>query len=229
MRYCSRKCAAAASRTRPEKEGFKAEKIGKVYERRCKLCVHQDRALIEQRIARGVSYGVLAKQYGLTPAGICRHWSAHVSQKTKAAIIAGPVRRAEMLAVANEASLSTLEYLAIVRGRLFDRFLACDEAADTYGVATIARTLMPVLAELGRQSGELRDFAGGNVINIDNRTLVMSSPIVAEIEAGLVRVLGPFPEARAAVIAMLQGIDRRDAVPPVKQIEAKAMPEAATA
>lgn len=210
--------AASNARVKAGKQA-QGEKIGSLYQRRCFICVHPDRGLVEQEIARGVSQKSLAEKYGFSGASLCRHWAKHVSAKAKAAIIAGPARRAKLLAIADETQLSTLEYFRIVRSKLFNQFIVCSDAGDHYASSVIAGRLLQTLNDLARASGELAGLVGGTTINVDMRTQIMSSPVVAEIEAGLVRTLAPFPEARAAVIAMLQGIDRRDAAPPVKQIE----------
>ncbi|MGB6177046.1 MAG: hypothetical protein WBF43_12095 [Methylocella sp.] len=181
------------------------------FQRRCAACVHPERAIIEQDIARGVSQRSLTKKYDFSCGSLSRHWSMHVSKKAKAALVAGPARRAKLLAAADETQLNTLEYFRAIRSRLFDPFIVCSDANDHDATAIIAGRLLQALNDLGRASGELMVLVDGTTINLDMRTQIMSSPVVAEIEAGLIRTLAPFPEARAAVIAMLQAIDRRDA------------------
>jgi hypothetical protein len=210
--YCSRSCMVKASLAR--------RKAGEPYrfQQRCGVCVHDDQAMIEQELARGISRKTLAKKYGLPFGSLSRHWARHVSDKAKAVLIAGPARQAKLLAKADEVQMNTLEYFRVIRGRLFDQFIVCSDANDHNATAVIAGKLLQTLNDLGRASGELMALVGGTTINLDMRTQIMSSPIVAEIEAGLVRTLAPYPEAQKAVVAMLQAIDRRDAVS-VKQIE----------
>jgi hypothetical protein len=213
--YCSRRCmikASLARRKAGEPAPFK-------FQKRCRVCMHSDRAMIEQELARDISQTVLGKKYGLSQAGLSYHWNKHVSKNARAVLIAGPARRAKLLAAADETQMNTLEYFKVIRGRLFDQFIVCSDANDHNATAIIAGKLLQTLNDLGRASGELMALVGGTTINVDMRTQIMSSPIVAEIEAGLVRTLAPYPEARVAVIAMLQAIDRRDTAPAIKTIE----------
>ncbi len=182
---------------------------GKVFERRCKSCVHPERARVEQDLARGVSLAVTAKKYSLPMSALHRHWQRHVPDETKAQIIGGPARLAELAEIADRESLSTLEYFAVIRGRLFDRFLACDAAGDTTGMSNVSGRIIEVLKEIGRATGELRQLTSS--VTVNNNTLIMQSPVVAEIEAMLVSVLAHHPEARAAVIAGLRRIDEKHA------------------
>lgn len=217
--YCCRSCKTKACVER--------RRAGAPYrfQKTCKVCTHLERALIEQEVARGISQRTVAKKYGLAQTSLSKHWRKHVSDNAKAALIAGPARRAKLLMIADETQLSTLEYFKIIRSKLFNQFVVCSDANDHYASSLIAGRLLETLNHLGRASGELMGLVGGTTINVDMRTQIMTSPIVAEIEAGLVRTLAPFPEARAAVIAMLQWIDRRtdeSAPKPTKQIEAVA-------
>lgn len=211
--YCCRSCKTKACvERRRAGEPYK-------FQRRCSVCVRVDRPMIEQEIARGISRKTLAKKYALAYGSLSYHWQKHVSAQARAVLIAGPARRAKLLAAADETQLNTLEYFRVIRSRLFDQFIVCSDANDHNATAIIAARLLQTLNDLGRTSGELMALVGGTTINLDMRTQIMTSPIVAEIEAGLVRTLAPYPEARAAVISMLQAIDRRDAAPTMKTID----------
>jgi len=49
-----------------------------IIDKRCKICTHPQRAEIERRLMEGASYDEIAKQYGVSAAGISRHLRKHM-------------------------------------------------------------------------------------------------------------------------------------------------------
>jgi hypothetical protein len=177
--------------------------VAKNYDRICRTCNHPERGRIEVACARGVSLETIAKQFGLKKDTVYRHWKTHVPDKTKATLIGGRARLAELAERADAENLSSLEYFGIIRSQLMDGFLACADAADAWGMSSLGARLLETLREIGKLTGEIQRISGVT-INCDNRTLILQSPVVCEIEAALIATLRPYPEARAAVIAALR-------------------------
>jgi predicted transcriptional regulator len=49
-----------------------------IVDKRCKVCMHPRRAEIEKKLIEGMSYEEVAKEYGLSAAGISRHLRKHM-------------------------------------------------------------------------------------------------------------------------------------------------------
>ncbi len=147
----------------------------------------------------------VAEKFAASHDAVWRHWTKHVSQERRAQIIAGPLKLHELAERAAAEGMSLLDYLALIRSTLLTQFGAAAEAGDKHGVALLAGRLLECLREIGRLTGELR-AAGGAVTN---NTLILNSPIFADLQGMLLQRLAPFPEARAAVIDGLAALDRR--------------------
>lgn len=93
-----------------------------------------------------------------------------------------------------------------------DVFLACADASDVHGMGVIAGRVLETLREIGKLTGEIQRISGVT-INNDNRSIILQSPVVAEIEAALITTLAPYPAARAAVVAALRKIEGGTASP----------------
>ena len=69
-------------------------------------------------------------------------------------------------------------------------------------------------------TGELGKIGNGGV-NVVNNTLILNSPAFAQLQTVILSALGPFPDARVAVVAALRSIEE---TPPIL-IEAQAHDE----
>jgi len=172
---------------------------------RCAVCRHPERSRLEILRAGGASYESLAVKFSVSRDQVWRHWHRHVPEDVKAEYLAGPTALADLAGRAAEEGLSTLDYLAVLRTRLMAMFSVAAEAGDRAGASTLAARLLSTLKTIGLISGELAKVGGDRVTN--NTTLIINSPIFADLQTRLLKALRPFPDARSAVIAALREID----------------------
>lgn len=171
---------------------------------KCTVCRHAERGRLEMLAASGASQEALGRRFGVSHDALQRHMSRHVSQERKAQLVAGPVKMRELVERAAELGMSLLDYLAIMRSTLVTQFLAASEANDRHGTAQLAGRLTEVLRLQAQVSGELTR----TVAPVTNNTLIMTSPIMADLQAMLITRLRPFPEARHAVMEGLRALSR---------------------
>ena len=62
-----------------------------------------------------------------------------------------------------------------------------------------------------------------NSLTINGNVNVLNSPLVANLQASMLRALAPFPDARVAVVAALRAMDADGVPPPIKTIEHAAL------
>jgi hypothetical protein len=171
----------------------------------CLVCTHQERGRIELLGVSGASHVVLSKQYSISRHSIDRHLARHVSQERRAQLTCGPIRLQEMLARAAEEGLSLLDYCALMRSTLVQQFMAAAEANDRNGTGIIAGRLIETLRLLATLTGDLQRTTS----NITNNTLILSSPLMADLQSMLVERLRPHPEAARAVMEGLEQLSAR--------------------
>ena len=85
----------------------------------------------------------------------------------------------------------------------------------------LAGRLTEVLREIGKLTGELGTMAGA--ARNQRRSHLLNSPLVANLQASMLRALAPFPDARVAVVAALRAMDADGVPPPIKTIEHAAL------
>jgi hypothetical protein len=195
--------------------------------RPCNVCTHADLALINSALVAGVSVTALAGKYGVSTDSIYRHQRNHITDETRASLVAdAPI--AELAAMAAEHAGSLLDYLQLVRQTLWRNFQIAAEHGDIAATNNTSRALLEVLREIGRLTGEL--LASAPITNIQNNhfNLFTQSAAFADLQAMLVTTLSPFPEALAAVVA---GLERLDAgaggkPPSAPVLELEALPPA---
>jgi transposase-like protein len=190
---------------------------------RCSVCRHQEVARIDLLLAGGASFAAASRKFGLHKNALARHWTRHVSTDRRAQLVAGPLRLSELAERAAEENKSLIEYLAIVRSALLSQFLAASEADDRQGAALISARLLECLRMVGQITGDLQRTAGSTITN--NNLFV--TPMMAQLEQMLVRVLKPFPEAAEAVLRgldelSLHAINGNAAAPSLGALEAPA-------
>ena len=103
-----------------------------------------------------------------------------------------------------------LDYLRMCRSTLVGQLAAMNEAGDARGAAYVAGQLTKTLETMARITGEFGDLARSITVNNTN-VAVMNHPQFASVQATMLRALAPHPEARAAVVAALRGLDAGNA------------------
>jgi hypothetical protein len=187
-----------------------------INKRRCLVCNHLDRALIEGGRVAGVSIDVLSARFGLSRDAIWRHCKAHISNDARADYLAA-IPMTELAQKAALEGVSVLEYFRIIRATLMQQFQMASSLNDRNGVAVLAGRLTETLRAIGSISGEMGSMAA-NSITINNTTTIMNSPVFASLQANLLQALAPYPEARAAVVMALRHMDEENEAP-MKTIE----------
>lgn len=171
----------------------------------CTICRHQERHRIELAAVSGASRNAIGKKFSVSADAVGRHLNNHVSQERRAQLVAGPLRLHELAAKAAEADLSLVDYLGMLRSSLFEQFLAAGEVGDRQGMQGLAGRLVEVLRLQGSVSGEISKATA----TITNNTLILTSPLFADLQTMLLRTLSPYPEALDAVVAGLEDLDRK--------------------
>jgi hypothetical protein len=176
---------------------------------RCQVCRHDERWRIELLRAGGSSLDSLAAKFELDRDAIWRHYRDHVSAEVKASYLCGPAQLAELAEKAAVEGDSVLDHLRMIRTVLSGQLAAMAEAGDGKGAAHVARALTAALDSMARVTGELGELARSTV-NIGNVAIV-NSPEFTRVQSIMLRALGPYAEARGAVVAALRDLDAENA------------------
>jgi hypothetical protein len=195
-----------------------------VKKKRCIVCNHPDRVLIEATKIAGAGLDTIAAKYKISRDCIWRHMKDHVPEELRAEYLAA-VPMKELAAKAAEEGVSVLAYFSIVRATLLRQFQLAASVNDKHAVSALAGRLNEVLRSIGSVTGEMGDLAARS-ITINNTTTILNSPVFANLQATLLHALSPFPDARAAVVAALRSMDEENA--PMKMIEHNPAAEFAT-
>ncbi len=173
----------------------------------CKICRHTHCVRIEVELAAGRSDRSVALEFGVSRDSVWRHWKNHVSPARKAELIGGPVQIAKLAQRAAEEDRSLIDYLSILRSELLRLFMDAKARGLTFDAASIAQRLLNTLEAIGRVNGQLRQ-AGITINNVNSvsagPTIVLNDPAVIKMQTAIIRALGPFPAARAAVVETLR-------------------------
>jgi hypothetical protein len=179
---------------------------------RCQICRHPERWRIELLRAGGASLDALAAKFNVDRDAVWRHWGRHVSPEMKAGYLAGPVQLQELAAKAPDTGASVLDHLHAVRCVLMGQLSVMTEAGDARGAGYIGGQLVKVLETIARISGELGDLARSATYNVTNNIAVLQDhPAFARVQAAMLKALGPFPDARSAVVLALRDLDATNA------------------
>jgi hypothetical protein len=183
---------------------------------KCCICMHEQRYQIELALVSGVSCRAIGLKFKVSRDAAWRHYRNHVTDARRSELVAGPLTAAQLAERAADEGMSLLDYLAIVRNALMARFLAASECDDRQGTAIVAGRLLECLRTIARLTGELQAATS----SVTNNTLIMASPLMADLQAMLIRELQPFPDARLRVIAGLEELSRRALPAPAMAITA---------
>lgn len=172
---------------------------------RCTICAHEQRYQIELAIVSGVSRRAIAKKYKTSADAIWRHAHNHVPPERRTELVAGPLKPAELAERAADEGMTLLEYLSMMRNALMARFLAASEADDRQGTALLSGRLLECLRTIAKLTGELQSTGA----TVTNNTLILGSPLMADLQQMLVTRLRPYPEASRAVMEGLAELSDR--------------------
>jgi len=172
----------------------------------CSICRHEHRALIESTRLAGASLDTIAAKYSVSRFAVFRHMKSHVPDDLKAELLAA-VPLEQLAAEAAREGLTVLQYLSLTRATLVRQMQLASSVNDHHATATVARALNETNRLIGHLTGELASLAASHV-NITNNNLVLHEhPEFVRLRAGLLRALGPYPEARQAVVTVLLELD----------------------
>jgi hypothetical protein len=183
---------------------------------KCAVCKHPERWRIELLKAGGASLNSLAQKFGVSRDSIDRHWHRHVSPETKASYLCGPAELASLAGKAAQEGDSVLDYLRMCRVVLTSQLSAASEAGDTRGAAYVTGALVKVLETIARVTGEIGELARSTTYNFSTTTnvaLLQDNPVFASLQATMLRALGPYPEARNAVVQALRSLHGEQETP----------------
>jgi hypothetical protein len=188
----------------------------------CQVCRHESQVLIEQTSIAGAGFRQIAKKFGLDRDAVWRHMHRHVPEDLRAEYLAD-VPLAELAQKAASEGLSVLQYLSLIRSTLMNEFQLAANVHDRHATSALAGRLNEVLRSIGSISGELGDMPMRSV-TINGNINIMNNPVLANLQANILRALAPFPDAREAVVMALRAIDSESApaataVPEMKAIE----------
>jgi hypothetical protein len=180
---------------------------------RCKICQSPERFRIELLLVSGAGRRAVAKKFGVSADAVWRHGRLHISQEQRLQLLAGPVKLRELADRAAEEGLSLLEYIGMVRSAVLRQFFAAGEANDRQGVALLTGRLTELFRLQGHFSGQISSATS----TVTNNTLIMGSPIMADIEQVLLERLRPYPDAAQSVFEGLEQLRAMRLGQPVRE------------
>jgi hypothetical protein len=173
--------------------------------RNCTICMHPQRPQIEMMRVAGVPFRTLAKEFGVTKDALCRHWAAHVTEKRKGELMAGPAAVEGLVNAAAKESRSALEFLRVTHSILFNQFVNAAEGGDRRSVIDTAKPMLDALREVAKMTGELRTWANG--VTVNTQINFVGSSEFAVLSTGLLKIAREFPAAKPSIISLLRRID----------------------
>jgi hypothetical protein len=144
----------------------------------------------------------IADKFGISRDALWRHWKAISTDRRNFLRMGRQLSVDALRAATAEEKVSTIDHLRIVRAGLHRLFQHAVELSDHTGGASLAQALDKNIMHGAQLVGEWQPGP-----SIQNNVAIFNIPGVASAVAGIARVLGPYPEARQAVIAYLRGQD----------------------
>jgi len=170
--------------------------------------------------ASGISLDKIASKFGVQRDSLWRHWTKHVPESRKSTYLTGPKKLAELTEIVAEESGSTLDHLRVLRSILMQSTSNAAQAGEYGLLATLTTPLLKTLRQLGHVTGEISTISNSITINNHHTTILTSGPYL-DLQTGLLSVTSRFPEARAAIVSLLNDLDRKYSPEPVPAIEAR--------
>jgi hypothetical protein len=156
--------------------------------RKCAVCSHVDKEIIDEALVRGVAFPALFAKYRVSKDSLSRHKANHLPATLAKAHEAGEVARGDDL-LADVRDLQARAY------SILDKAEGTGDLRTALGAIREARGNLELLAKL---LGELDERP---VVNLT------VSPEWMELRAMIVWALQPHPEALGAVVGALKGVD----------------------
>ena len=160
---------------------------------------------MELLLVSGVGRRAVARKFNVSADAVWRHGKSHISDEQRAQMLGGPVKLRELATKASEEGLSLLEYVGMLRSTALSRYFAACEAGDDQTANIVLGRLTDLLRLQGQFSGELTRATS----TVTNNTLILSSPLMADLQQMLVTRLRPYPEAARAVMEGLEELSNR--------------------
>ncbi len=161
--------------------------------RDCKVCSHEDRNVIDQRLISGTPTRQIADEFGIGRESVNRHKNNHLP--------------AELLKSKKLAEITAADSLIVRVEGLYDKALTLLNKAEIDGKWTAAtgaikeaRSSLELIAKI---SGELKT---GTTINLTY------SPQWTELRQVLITTLEPYPEIRDRVVLALEEAEHTEII-----------------
>jgi hypothetical protein len=152
--------------------------------RRCTVCDHPARDIIDQALVQGESFRIIAEQRSVSTTAIFRHYHSHIPQHLRQAQAAHEVNQADQLlakVIALETDAKRLQGQAEAEG-------------DIKTALHAIRELVRIIELQARLVGELHEETTVNVLVLPEWTA---------LRAAILQALVPYPDARTAVATAL--------------------------
>lgn len=160
--------------------------------RPCSVCKHPERHRIEVLRLGGIPVDRIIETYStLRRDAVYRHMANHVSNETKAAIVAD-IPLSDLAKRAADEGRSLIDYFAITRSTVMQSMQMAASVNDYTGTAALAKRAVEVNKEIGRLTGEMLNSAP--VQHVTNNTVFMASPAFMQLEACVGPARGPQAE-----------------------------------
>ena len=189
---------------------------------RCSICRagrvgEIDLLRVEKLLADRAKLKAVAAKFGLKHDALRRHWDAISADRKNYLRVGRQLSQDALAAATAEEKVSTIDHLRIVRAGLHKLFQHAVEVNDHGGGASLAAALDRNIMHGAQLAGEWQPGP-----SVQNNVAVFNIPGVASTVAGIARVLGPFPEARRAVMEFLKDRNGAAALPAPEVIDVPA-------
>lgn len=154
--------------------------------RRCTVCSHPEMEAVNTALLTGEAYRAIARRFAVSKDAVERHAKAHLAVKLVKAKEAAEVAHADGL----------LEQVRDLQRRAVSILDRAERAGELDTALRAIGQARACLELLGKLAGELQ---AGTTVN------VLVSPQWVEIRNTLLVALAPYPEARVAAAAALEG------------------------
>jgi hypothetical protein len=169
---------------------------------KCTVCEHPRRAEIELGIARRVGYRQISQKFGPSIWALHRHRHGHMPPALMVALETTALPTVvDLDALRKSESEGLLQTLVVQRGRLFQLLDEAEAVGDIKAAAAVHGRIMDNVTIVAKLLGDLSTHSVTTV----NTLLV--APEYLSLRSALVTALRPYPEARKAVSAVLQGLE----------------------
>jgi hypothetical protein len=192
----------------PRVELHVAGKRGKMCGKMCLACIHPERHLIDDGIAKHASRTGMAQRFGISIHVLDRHRRRHIPAAVVAQALA-PIAEKwtgqhldELRTVESERLLSNA---VLVRRKLYHLAESAENSCNYAGATAAYGRILQSLELIGKLLNQFTTHA-----HVTHSALLVS-PDYLRLRSALLTALLPFPEARAAVAKVLRELETVDA------------------